>query len=259
MKEKIPKAKEQISQTKKTGNSNKTSDRSPKNLYQPHDAFFKANMKFSATKKISPVLPVVFYQGAKKWCYPQLTQLLSQDTPEEILPYLPLYQALFYDFSLENQAKLKGKKLELELYLRMIKAIYEPDQKIFTQEIIEIFKDIGSFDENIFFEYMERSMTYISATRQDISDKNIMNIIQQGGNAMETIIDRLEKRGRMAGLQEGRREGRLEGRLEGRQEGRQEGEYEAKLSVAKKMKQDGFSVEKIMEYTGLSEETIAAL
>lgn len=72
-------------------------------------------------------------------------------------------------------------------------------------------------------------------------------LAQEGGHNMETIVDRLEKRGEKRG------------RLAGLREGRKEGQYEANLSIAKKMKLDGFSVEKIMEYTELSREEIILL
>lgn len=64
---------------------------------------------------------------------------------------------------------------------------------------------------------------------------------------METIIDRLEKRGRLVGRQEGRQEGRLEG------------EKAERIAIAREMKEDGFAIDKIMRYTKLSEEEILTL
>lgn len=68
---------------------------------------------------------------------------------------------------------------------------------------------------------------------------------------METIVDRLERRGvhrgRIEGIEIGERRGRSEGRLEER------------LEIAQKMKRDGFPIEIIMKYTDLSEEEIRAL
>lgn len=46
---------------------------------------------------------------------------------------------------------------------------------------------------------------------------------------------------------------------EGRAEGRAEGKAEEKIEVARNMKADGESVEKIMRYTGLSKEEIEKL
>lgn len=198
--------------------------------------------------KICPVLPLIFYQGVKKWNFLQLKDVLHPDTPKELLKYLPLYEALFYDFSLENKEKLKGHQLKLELYLRMIRAIYEPEKQHFIHEVLEIFKGIRQLEDEVFFEYGERTIAYISAFRKDFMDSDIIDLIkQEGGDTMETIIDRLEKRGRLVGRQEGRQEGRLEG------------EKAERIAIAREMKEDGFAIDKIMRYTKLSEEEILAL
>ena len=65
--------------------------------------------------------------------------------------------------------------------------------------------------------------------------------------------------GRLEGRAEGREEGRKEGREEGREEGRKEGQQSEKLRAARKMKNDGMSVELIAKYTGLTIEQIENL
>ena len=56
-----------------------------------------------------------------------------------------------------------------------------------------------------------------------------------------------------------RLEGHAEGRTEGRAEGRAEGKTEEKNAIALKMRQAGLPIEKIMQFTGLSEENIKSL
>ena len=65
--------------------------------------------------------------------------------------------------------------------------------------------------------------------------------------------------GRLEGRAEGREEGRKEGREEGREEGRKEGQQSEKLRAARKMKNDGMSVDLIAKYTGLTIEQIENL
>lgn len=65
--------------------------------------------------------------------------------------------------------------------------------------------------------------------------------------------------GRAEGREEGREEGRKEGREEGREEGRKEGQQSEKLRAARKMKDDGMSVDLIAKYTGLTIEQIENL
>ncbi len=59
--------------------------------------------------------------------------------------------------------------------------------------------------------------------------------------------------------QEGRKEGRKKGREEGRKEGLAEGITKGKLAIARAMKKNGETTEKIIEYTGLSREDIEKL
>lgn len=61
------------------------------------------------------------------------------------------------------------------------------------------------------------------------------------------------------GLEEGLEKGREEGRAEGVAIGREEGREEKKLEIAKKMKEDGLSVEIISRYSGLTAEVIESL
>ena len=65
--------------------------------------------------------------------------------------------------------------------------------------------------------------------------------------------------GRAEGREEGLKEGREEGREEGLKEGREEGQQSEKLRAARKMKDDGMSVDLIAKYTGLTIEQIENL
>lgn len=74
-------------------------------------------------------------------------------------------------------------------------------------------------------------------------------------------IGRLEGRaeGRKEGRAEGRKEGRKEGRAEGRKEGRAEGRAEERLSIARKLKANGFPLDVIAKNLNLSQEEAAKL
>ena len=73
--------------------------------------------------------------------------------------------------------------------------------------------------------------------------------------AMNEILEKLisdEKR-------ESEKRGRKEGILEGKIEGKIEGANEEKLRIAKDMKASGLGFDFIARFTGLTEDTIAAL
>jgi predicted transposase YdaD len=63
----------------------------------------------------------------------------------------------------------------------------------------------------------------------------------------------------ISGINGARREGRREGRQEGRQEGRLIGEQNKAMDIARNMKVEGDTKEKIDRTTGLSLEEIARL
>jgi predicted transposase/invertase (TIGR01784 family) len=61
----------------------------------------------------------------------------------------------------------------------------------------------------------------------------------EGGEIMETLGQRLRDEGEKKGLKEGVKK--------------------AKLEIAKRMLEDGFSIESIVKYTGLTEDEVKAL
>ncbi len=50
-------------------------------------------------------MPVVIYEGENKWDYPQIGEYFK-DLPDKWKVYLPLYETLFLDFSLEKNEDL---------------------------------------------------------------------------------------------------------------------------------------------------------
>ncbi len=63
----------------------------------------------------------------------------------------------------------------------------------------------------------------------------------------------------LEGKQEGRLEGKIEGKIEGKLESKIEGKIQRNIEIAREMLDDGASVEKIIKYTGLTDEEIGRL
>lgn len=57
-------------------------------------------------------MPVVIYEGKNKWDYPQIGEYFK-DLPDKWKVYLPLYETLFLDFSLENKLSKLPENIEL--------------------------------------------------------------------------------------------------------------------------------------------------
>ena len=75
-------------------------------------------------------------------------------------------------------------------------------------------------------------------------------------SALETAKQDSEAKGKLEGKIEGRIEGKIEGKIVGKIEGKIEGKHEQALETARKMKLKHYSVEEIIEMSGLSAEEI---
>ena len=65
--------------------------------------------------------------------------------------------------------------------------------------------------------------------------------------------------GMKAGLEKGVKKGRLEGIKEGMKEGLEKGEQKKQIEIARKMREDGISIDIIIKYTGLQSSDIENL
>ena len=76
---------------------------------------------------------------------------------------------------------------------------------------------------------------------------------------LEKLISDEKRESEKRGRKEGILEGRIEGKIGGKIEGKIEGANEEKLRIAKDMKASGLGFDFIARFTGLTEDTIAAL
>jgi predicted transposase/invertase (TIGR01784 family) len=76
---------------------------------------------------------------------------------------------------------------------------------------------------------------------------------------LKGVIDTAYLDGKLEGMAEGIQERKIEGRLQGIQEGKIEGRLEAKLDVARALKNHGVALDVIINTTGLSKEEIERL
>jgi len=89
--------------------------------------------------------------------------------------------------------------------------------------------------------------------------KSRLKSSEGGSKTMNEILEKLISDEKRESEKRGRKEGILEGRIEGKIEGKIEGANEEKLRIAKDMKASGLGFDFISRFTGLTEDTIAAL
>ena len=198
-------------------------------------------------EKLTPILPVVIYEGENKWDYPQIGEYFK-DLPDKWKVYLPLYETLFLDFSLENKLSKLPESVELKSYLQVIQTVYLKDKDTFLKQLIEILHLIyqtNGDDLTIF----RRILIYAENTRKDLKKENedLFDLLKGADPMRKTSIERWEERIRKEVVNTARNDILAEGREQGREEGRNV----EKQNIAQKMKSMGFSLDDIQKVTGL--------
>lgn len=204
--------------------------------------------QLSKKETLSLILPIVIYEGKHQWNYPQLKDYFK-DIPEKWRKYLPLYETLFFDFSLEKNLSKLPENISLRSYLQIIQTVYAEDQRTFFKQLIEVLqfvdKERGE-DIETFIKIFKRIITYTENTRKDLreSKKNLIDLLKGAYDMiLRNSIQEWEDAIKL--------EGRLEGKLEGKLEGRFEGEQAEKIKIANNLKNLGISDEVIQQATGL--------
>lgn len=200
-------------------------------------------------ERLSPILPLVIYEGRKKWKYLQLEDYFKGIDPKWEI-FLPFYQSLFYDFSLESKLTKLPDNILLRTYIECIQTVNIEDQRQFIEQTIKILELIGQSQEGenleVFIKIVRRIITYAENVRADLKNnkQDLLDILKGESQMIINSVQAWEDKVRMKALQEGRQKGR--------QEGRQEGQAEEKTLIAERLKKMGLSKEMIEEATGVS-------
>ncbi len=80
--------------------------------------------------------------------------------------------------------------------------------------------------------------------------------VARNKDVVDTAKEEGKIEGEQTGIKKGKIEGKVEGKIEGKVEGKIEGKVERNIEIAKTMKQNGESIDKIILYTGLTKEQI---
>lgn len=206
-------------------------------------------------EKLTPILPIVIYEGKSKWNYPQMREYFK-DLPDEWKAYLPLYETLFFDFSLENKVQKLPESIELKSYLQVIQSVYLEDRGTFLEQLIEILYLINQAageDSAAFISIFRRILIYTENTRNDLKEEkeDLFDLLKGVDSMSKTSIERWEERIRAEAIDTARDDLLAEGMEKGRAEGRAEGRESATQSIAQKMKRMGFTLDDIQKVTGL--------
>lgn len=185
------------------------------------------------------VLPIVLYNGQRRWRAPTGLRGLLGKMPASFAPYVPLYRFVLLDEGRLNEEDFpvgrnvvaavfrmerSGSPEELLGAVRLLVSwLREPEQETLRHGIIEWLHRRG--------ESLDPSLDWQSIHSLEEADTMLEDRIKEW--KAQYRREGLQE-GREAGLRAGRQEGRQEGRKEGRQEGRQEGStIEARLILSR--------------------------
>ena len=184
-------------------------------------------------KELKVILPFVFYHGEESWNLGfKFQEMFSLDlTPKEFHPFIPNFQIQLFELKRTGK-EFQSKNLVLYLLIRLIQIIREePDR--FEDELIQLFTILSKEKEEAKrIEILLDIMKYIFSSRKDAERYNRKEIYKPLEAEYMTLLEKLEEKGELRGLEKGKIEGKIE--------------------TARKMKEKAFSILDIQDITGLS-------
>jgi predicted transposase/invertase (TIGR01784 family) len=155
-----------------------------------------------------PILPLVVYHGRSRWTVAtHFTALL--DLPAELRPYVPEYHYWLCDLTQYSDAEIKGEVI-LRVALLLLKYIFRDDLAQRLGEILGLLRALSERQTGL--EYLETILRYITGSTDRVSEAElrrvVIEVIEQGGTLMPTLVEQWLERGRQEGLERGREEGR---------------------------------------------------
>lgn len=182
-----------------------------------------------ARRKLTPILPIVFYTGKRKWTSPLSLNALI-DVPALLQKFMPQFETLFLKLQETEAEKLTGSAIAAAL--RALQASEEP-QNVLAQVLASVVDSLQKLPESSHAEW-RRAMQYLYLLirhRREASEQDeLFEVLDEALEALgNEELEGLKMTGAQALIAEGRKKGREEGREVGRAEGREEGRRELLL------------------------------
>jgi predicted transposase YdaD len=178
-------------------------------------------------RRLPPIIPLVLYQGKRKWKVAKNFAALIDGGPADSLKnYVPEFEYHLCDLSRYDTDKLRG-DLVLRIAILVMKNVFRPDPEVKLREVLGLARELLARDRDG-LEYLQALLVYYSAAAKGLSKEDLRGAVKealprQEGRIMSTLAEEWMK--------EGRREGRREGRKEGIQEGVRKGASDLTLRL----------------------------
>ena len=202
-------------------------------------------------------MPVVFYQGRRRWRHAREFGELFAEAVRE-WPWTPRFEHLLVDQSQAAVGEVRGEALGRVAQLALMAAARRRVSQG-RAALLMAAQYMGELARSGRIELFGAIVRYVITTqdKQTVGEfgEALRRHVPGTGGDMKTYAEELLQEG----LQKGRQEGRHEGRHEGRQEGLQKGRQEGQLGTIENFLRAGIEWSVIKEATGIDQEAFQAL
>ncbi|MHA6250599.1 Rpn family recombination-promoting nuclease/putative transposase [Oceanobacillus sp. CAU 1775] len=166
-----------------------------------------------------------------------------QSFNKDIQQFIPDFEFLLYDLSTYDDSEIRGtvQLRILFLLLRDIPVKKEEELWKTVERAVEYLSELA--DEQTEQEFFQTMMIYLFSASRSLTKKDLYEM-----NNRIKLIDPKRSEEMMSLADILRREGKIEGKMEGKREG--------KIEVIQNLLNEGFKVESIAKFTGLSMEEV---
>ena len=224
-------------------------------------------------RELPPIVPVVFYQGRRRWRHAREFGELFAEAVRE-WPWTPRFEHLLVDQSQAKVGEVRGEALGRVAQLALMAAARRRVSQG-RAPLLMAAQYMGELARSGRIELFGAIVRYVITTQDKQTVREFGEALRRQvpgtGGDMKTYAEELlqeglrkgrhegRQEGRHEGRQEGRHEGRHEGRQEGRQEGLQKGRQEGQLGTIENFLRAGIEWSVIKEATGIDQEAFQAL
>jgi predicted transposase/invertase (TIGR01784 family) len=206
-------------------------------------------------KPLKIIIPVVYYQGKKKWKLKQLSQIFRKANHrlKEFIPEIPHLFIALSSLSDESIGEIRDRLMAASVMAQ--KKAYDVIK--LAEDLEKIFRLFPVNDGKRNF--LNQIIVYILSV-SEISkpefDKALNSIPDNVKENLMTTYSWIKEEGKLEGKREGKLEGKREGKLEGKIEGKLEGKREGKTEVIINGYEEGLNISILASITNLNEETV---
>ena len=183
------------------------------------DDYVKSVQMVDINNKEPPsiVIPILIYNGIKKWKYKRLIDYYAKYLPQTILDYIPCPKYIIIDLQAMSDADIAA-ALDLgELRAAFMALKHGHDKEFFQNNFKEISKFAQDSNPSLLFQTFLRMLITYSQRRSKLDAEKFNTIVEQlkpnknMATAFKSIFDVAEEKAEKKGMERGKAEGKAEG------------------------------------------------